>query len=124
MHSVPDDPPPLRVMPKTLPATCYNRVRLALIRLGKPLRFGLPGHRGLEMVLTDEAWCCVDSLAEDQLILVWRAFASRGRDDLTQPVACELHLYHHCAGLVMGSTLSAMEEALDARLAPEPHDSR
>ena len=46
MRPVPDDPQPLRVMPKTIPATCYNRVRLALIRLGKPLRFGLPRHRG------------------------------------------------------------------------------
>ncbi|MHB1093325.1 hypothetical protein [Thiobacillus sp.] len=118
MRSVPDDPSPLRVMPKTIPATCYNRVRLALIRLGKPLRFDLPGHRGLEMVLTDEAWRCVDSFAGDQLILVWRAFASDGRDDLAKPVTCELYLYHHCAGLVMGTALSAMEEALDARLAP------
>jgi hypothetical protein len=122
MRPVSDDPQPLRVMPKAIPATCYNRVRLALIRLGKPLRFGLPRHRGLEMVLTDEAWCCVDSLSEDQLILAWRAFASGGRDNLTEPVACELFLYHHCAGLVMGSALTAMEETLDARLAPNTHE--
>jgi hypothetical protein len=109
-------------MPKTIPATCYNRVRLALIRLGKPLRLGLPRHRGLEMVLTDEVWYCVDSLAEDQLILAWRAFATGGRDNLAEPVACELFLYHHCAGLVMGSALSAMEEALHARLAPNAHE--
>lgn len=122
MRPVPDDPPPLRVMPKTIPATCYNRVRLALIRLGKPLRIDLPRHRGLEMVLADDAWRCVDSLSEDQLILAWRAFASGGRDNLTEPVACELFLYHHCAGLVMGSALSAMEEALDARLVPNTHE--
>lgn len=121
MRPVPDDPQPLRVMPKQIPAACYNRVRLALIRLGKPLRIALPRHRGLEMVLADEAWCCVDSLAEDQLILVWRSFSSDGRDDLTEPVACELFLYHHCAGLVMGSVLNAVEEALDARLSPKPH---
>lgn len=122
MRLTPDAPQPLRIMSKTMPAACYNRVRLALIRLGKPLRIELPRHRGLEMVLTDDAWCCIDTLTEDQLILVWREFASSGRDDLTQPVACELHLYHYCAGLVMGSVLSAMEEALDARLAPNPHE--
>lgn len=121
MRPVPDDLQPLRVMPKKIPAACYNRVRLALIRLGKPLRVDLPRHRGLEMVLADDAWCCVDSLAEDQLVLAWRSFSSGGRDNLTEPVACELFLYHHCAGLVMGSVLSAMEEALDARLTPNPH---
>jgi hypothetical protein len=120
MRPVPDDLQPLRVMPKKIPAACYNRVRLALIRLGKPLRIDLPQHRGLEMVLTDDVWCCVDSLAEDQLILAWRSFSTGGRDDLTEPVACELFLYHHCAGLVMGTVLSALEEALGARLAPNP----
>jgi hypothetical protein len=122
MRSLPGDPQPLRVMPKTIPATCYNRVRLALIRLGKPLRIGLPRHRGLEIILADEAWRCVDSLSEDQLILAWRTFASGGRDDLTEPVACDLFLYHHCAGLVMGSALNALEEALEARLAPDAHE--
>ncbi|HEX7971128.1 MAG TPA: hypothetical protein VF501_02770 [Thiobacillus sp.] len=118
MRELPDDLPPLRIMPKEIPAACYNRVRLALIRLGKPLRIGLTRHRGLEIVLDDEAWCCVDSFAEDQLIMVWRTFSTGGRDNLTEPVACELFLYHHCAGLVMGSVLSDMEQAIEARLAP------
>jgi hypothetical protein len=120
MHARRIDPQPLRVMPKAIPAACYNRVRLALIRLGKPLRIELTRHRGLEMVLDDAAWICVDGLAEDQLILAWRAFAG-GRDNLAEPVACELFLYHHCAGLVMGSALTDLEQALEALLAP-PRD--
>lgn len=119
MHGIPDEPSPLRVMPKRIPAACYNRVRLALIRLGKPLRIGLTHHRGLDMVLDDTAWWCVDGLADDQLIMAWRTFVRSGRDNLTEPVACELYLYHHCAGLVMGSALSDIESALDARLAPQ-----
>lgn len=115
-----DDLPPLRVMSKEIPAPCYNRVRLALIRFGKPLRIPLPRHRGLEIVLGDDVWRCVDSCAEDQLIMVWRAFARHGRDNLVQPVACELFLYHHCAGLVMGTALHDMEQAIDALLAPPP----
>jgi hypothetical protein len=122
MHARRTDPPPLRVMPKQIPAACYNRARLALIRIGKPLRIGLTRHRGLEMVLDDAAWTCVDSLAEDQLILAWRAFAGGGRGSLTEPVACELFLYHHCAGLVMGSALTDLEQALEALLAPKPRD--
>jgi hypothetical protein len=122
MRGMPDEPLPLRVMPKQIPAACYNRVRLALIRLGKPLRIALTRHRGLEILLDDEAWWCVDSFADDQLIMVWRAFATGGRDNLTEPVACELCLYHHCAGLVMGSALSDMEEAIEARLAPHARE--
>lgn len=118
MREPPGDIPPLRTMPKEIPAGCYNRVRLALIRLGKPLRINLTRHRGLVIVLSDAAWYCVDSLAEDQLIMVWREFASAGRDDLTEPVACELLLYHHCAGLVMGSALGDLEQAIEARLTP------
>jgi hypothetical protein len=114
----PGDLPPLRIMPKEIPATCYNRARLAMIRLGKPLRISLTRHRGLVVVLSDTAWYCLDSLAEDQLIMVWRGFASAGRDDLTEPVACEQLLYHHCAGLVMGSALDDLEQAVEALLAP------
>jgi hypothetical protein len=112
------DPPVLRVMSKQVPAGCYNHVRLALLRLGKPLRVALNRHRGLVMELDDEAWWCLDSLANDQRIMVWRAFAAHGRDDLTQPVACELALYHHLAGLVMGTVLGDLEQALELRLTP------
>lgn len=118
MREPPGDVPPLRIMPKEIPAACYNRARLAMIRLGKPLRIGLTRHRGLVVVLSDTAWYCLDSFAEDQLIMVWREFASAGRDDLTEPVACELLLYHHCAGLVMGSALGDLEQAIEALLAP------
>lgn len=112
------DPLPLRTMPKQVPATCYNRVRLALLRIGKPLRIALTRHRGLEIVLADDTWRCVDSLAGDQLILAWHRFASVGRDNLVEPVACELVLYHHCAGLVMGTALNDLEQAVEALLAP------
>lgn len=114
---MPHDLPPLRVMPKEISATCYNSVRLAMLRLGRPLRVVLAGHRGLEMVLTDNAWWCVDSLADDQPIMAWREFASHGRDNLALPVACQLFLYHHCAGLIMGTALSDLQHAVEARLA-------
>lgn len=115
----PRDLPPLRVMAKQVPASCFNRARLALIRLGKPLRIVLTRHRGLEIVLEDSVWWCVDSLAEDQLILAWATFESCGRDNLTAPIACELRLYHHCAGLVMGTVLSDMEQVIEGLLSPD-----
>ncbi len=46
-------------------------------------------------------------------MLAWREFKTFARDDLYQPVACELWLYHSCAGLVMGSALDDLHQALD-----------
>ena len=111
---------PLRVMPKRVSAGCYNHVRLALLRLGKPLRVALAQHPGLEMELHDDIWWCLDSFANDQPIMAWQAFAVHGRSDLTESVACELMLYHYCAGLVMGTVPNDLEQVLETRLTPSP----
>jgi hypothetical protein len=108
--------PPLRILPKRIEAACYNRVRLALLRLENPLRLTLTQHRGLEVILYDESWFCVDSFADDQLVLAWRDFQIHGRDNLCEPVACELWLYHHCAGLIMGSALDDLQQVIEQRL--------
>lgn len=106
----------LRTMPKTIEASVYNHVRLALRRLGSPLRIAVPEHRGLEIILDDHLWLCVDVNADDQPVMAWLDFASHGRDDLQAPVPCALELYHRFAGLVMGSVLDALDEALAERL--------
>lgn len=109
---------PLRVMPKTIEAACYNQVRLALRRLGIPLRVALPEHRGLEIILESSYWLCVDSAFDDQPIMAWLDFDTRGHNQaLHEPVPCELRLYHMQAGLVMGSALDAMRQSLADRLA-------
>jgi hypothetical protein len=106
----------LRTMPKSIEASIYNHVRLALRRLGRPLRIPLPAHRGLEIIMDDHVWLCVDANADDQPVMAWLAFASRHRDNLHESVTCTLELYHHCAGLVMGSALHSLGEALGERL--------
>ena len=103
-------------MPKTIEATVYNHVRLALRRLGSPLRVEVPGHRGLEIVLESRVWMCVDANAGDQPIMAWLDFGTRGRDNLQAPVSCTLELYHRCAGLVMGSALDSLDDALSELL--------
>lgn len=108
-----------RTMPKSIEASIYNRARLALLRLGCPLRVEVPGHRGLEVILNDDLWLCVDANAEDQPVLAWFNFSGR-RDNLHEPVTCSLDLYHRCAGLVMGSVIDALDEALAQRLHPVP----
>ena len=113
---MPHDTPPWRIFPKQIEATCFNRVRLALLRLENPLRIALAQHCGLAVILHDDNWLCVDSFADDQLILMWREFQIHPRDNLYQPIACELWLYHHCAGMIMGSALDDLQQVVANRL--------
>ena len=106
-------PQPLRIFPKKIEAACYNRARLALLRLGSPLRVILHNHRGLEVILNNDTWLCVDSFAEDQPVLAWCDFKIRARNNLHQPVATNLWLFHSCSGLIMGSALEDLHQSLD-----------
>ena len=106
------DREPWRIFPKTIEAGCYNRVRLALQRIARPLRIALPDHRGLDAILDDSNWLIVDSLAGDMPILMWCDFQTHDRDNLHKPIACLIKLYHSHAGLIMGTALEALDSAL------------
>lgn len=115
-----DNIPSLRIIRKTIEAACYNQVRLALRRLGNPLRVGLPDHRGLDIILHDRYWLCVDSYCNDLPIMAWLEFDTRRHNAaLHEPVPCELRLYHMHAGLVMGSALDALEQTLECLLSAD-----
>jgi hypothetical protein len=116
MMRLPEDLKPLRVLPKTIDAHCYNLARLALRRLPRPVRVALDGLRGLEILVEDKYWLCVDSNAEDRPILAWTDFETKDRSSLHEPVRCQLYLLHHHSGLVMGLALDALERALDKAL--------
>lgn len=111
-----EQPTPIRRLPKVIEASCWNRARLALRRLPRPLYLPLAGLRGLEVILEEDCWMCVDRNLGDHPILAWKEFAARGRSALDAPVPCMLHLYHCHAGLIMGSALEALESALEERL--------
>ncbi|MEA2079820.1 MAG: hypothetical protein U9P00_08185, partial [Pseudomonadota bacterium] len=94
---------------------------LALRRLGNPLRVDLPDHRGLEVILNDHHWLCVDSIKDDQPIMAWLDFDTRSHNQaLHEPVPCQLRLYHMHAGLVMGSALDALDQSLTGKLVEKP----
>jgi hypothetical protein len=82
----------LRTFPKLIEAACYNRARLTLHRLGRPLRVAIGGHHGLEVILEDRCWLCVDSFHDDVPVLAWCRFDTKGRRDLQAPVRCSLKL--------------------------------
>jgi hypothetical protein len=99
-----------------LEAKYFNRVRLALLRLNNPLRIELSGLRGMDMLLGDEAWACVDRTTEDLPVLAWVDFQSRGRNNLHRAISCRI-LYFHChADMILETALRIMDERLAVRL--------
>jgi len=100
-----------------VPARLYNLWRLARSRLGLPLRFELPGLKGLELVLDEHAWVCRDPLLNDFPVVAWTGFEATKRTALDAPVACELRYYHMGGSKVRARVLELMGEVLEARLA-------
>lgn len=106
----------MRALPKTVDARYYNRVRLALIRLGSPLRVELPELGHAVMVLCSREWVCLDHSRDERPLMAWRDFEVSGRDALHEPIRCTLELYHTHAGMLMGSALQALDRALADQL--------
>lgn len=102
----------LRVLPKVIEATTFNQARLALLRIGKPLRVSLKDHRCLDVILSQEQWLCVDSCNADQPIMAWREFDMQHRNELHKPIDCKLYLYHMHAGLIMGTARDSLTQVL------------
>ena len=110
---------PIRIMPKVIDATTFNQARLALLRIGNPLRVSLNDHRCLDVILSQELWLCVDACNDDQPIMAWREIETLHRDALHQPINCKLHLYHTHASLIMGSALDCLTQELSDLLHAE-----
>jgi hypothetical protein len=111
-----EDLPTFASRPDTVAARPYILWRLAARRVGLPLRLPLPGLKGLELVLTDGAWVCVDPQLNGMPIIAWTGFQAAGRVSLHGPVACELKYYHFGASMVRAKVLHLMEALLDERL--------
>lgn len=107
---------PIHKLHKVIQANDYNRVRLALLRLGSPLRVPLDGMRCLEMHLEDRFWICVDACMADRPILAWTEFEAAHRAAIHEPVSCELRIFHVHGGLVMGEILDTTGRVLQDRL--------
>ncbi len=105
---------PIRTLPKTIEACCYNRVLLALARLGEPLEVELPALR-MSIRAERRVWLG-RSLINDIPLMAWLGFQVVDRG-LHEPVPCRLHLYHFHAGLLAGHAPQCLAVALEARLA-------
>jgi len=111
-----DEVPALKVLETTVPAHRFNRVRLALRRLGDPLRLALPKLRHLQVVLTGAVWVCVDSSLDDLPVVAWTDFAPRHA--LHTPVFCRLRIYHIHADLILDRIGDSIDRLIAIRLNP------
>lgn len=105
---------PLRSISKHIAAMHYNHVRLALHRLGSPLRVRLDKLH-IEVILDERTWLVLSAL-EAEPLLAWCDFDLQ-RQSLHQPVGCTLHLYHVHAGVMVGHVPTALDVALERLLA-------
>jgi hypothetical protein len=112
-----DDIPVYEQKATTVAAADYNRVAIALKRLGEPLIIALPGLRSLELILDHEAWIVVDRDHNEIPVLAWTDFLTEGRSSLHEPIACVLNTYHVHAPIILEQVREFMEKTLAKRLA-------
>lgn len=113
-----EDVPVIKVKPSTIEAEIYNRIRLGLIRLENPLRLTLPGLRGMDVLLDDKAWVCVDRTLYDLPVLAWTDFQTQSRAGLHAPIECRVNYYHIHANVIAETVLATTDRLLKERLKP------
>ncbi len=100
-------------MSRTIDAACYNRVCLAVARLGEPLEVEIASLR-LTVHVERRLWVA-RSLINAIPLMAWLDF-DVARSALHEPVSCRVHLYHFHAGLLMGHTPQLLAGVLEDRL--------
>lgn len=112
-----DDIPVYEQRPLAVAASDYNRVQIALKRLGAPLQLSLPGLRSLELVLEHDSWIVIDASLNEIPVIAWTDFQVEHRANLHEPVPCRLKIYHAHALLIIDRVTALKQQALAARLA-------
>jgi len=100
----------------SLDANYYNHVQIALKALGQQIRFSLPKLLSLDLILQKDVWVVVDTALNDIPIIAWTDFQVQHRENLHEPIKCELHTWHTAADLIRDRTLEAMELILGEEL--------
>ena len=100
----------------SIEAKYFNLAQTALKRSKEPIRFRIPGLNHLDLLIQPDAWIIVDRVLNDMPIVAWSGFNTEGRDNLHNPVSCEVRLYHFAARMVLNRTLNAMQEILGQTL--------
>ena len=108
--------------PGSVDANHFNQAQTGLKRIGHQIRFKIPTLNHLDLIVQEDAWIVVDRVLNDVPVVAWCDFQSEGRDNLHQPISCEVRLYHFAARMVLKTTLDSMEEILGQTLAEQDND--
>jgi hypothetical protein len=108
--------------PGSVDANYFNQAQTGLKRIGHQIRFKIPTLNHLDLIVQEDAWIVVDRVLNDVPVVAWTDFQSEGRDNLHQPISCEVRLYHFAARMVLKTTLDSMEEILGQTLAEQDND--
>jgi len=98
-------------------ALYYNHVQTALKSLGPQIRLKIPKLKHLDLIIQKDAWIIVDTVLNDYPVLAWTNFETEHRDNLHEPIQCEIRFFHFAASMVINRTLEAMELMLREQLA-------
>lgn len=116
MSSRLDDVPVYQQRPVKLAAADFNRVQIALKRLGEPLRIPLVGLRTLELVLEKDAWIVIDNGLNEVPVLAWTDFQVAARSSLHEGIPAVLKIYHAHAMVILNKVTAQMQSALQERI--------
>ena len=108
--------PRYKTLTTSVPASMYNEVRLALLRLNDTIRFPITGLRTLQLILDKDTWVVVDASLNDVPVLAWTGFEAVQRDNLHEPISCKLYMYHAHATIIVDVVLRELHKELDNRL--------
>ena len=109
--------------PGEINANYFNQGLTALKRIGEQIRFKIPTLNHLDLIVQEDAWVVVDRVLNDVPVVAWTDFQTEGRDNLHEPVPCEIRIYHFAARMILNTTLDAMEDILSQSLAEQDNDA-
>ena len=108
--------------PSEVDAHYLNVVQIALKRMGEQIRFRIPTLIHLDLIIQEDAWIVVDRVLHDMPVACWTEFQFEGRDNLHQPISCEIRIYHFAARTILKTTLDAMEDYLRESFSENDND--
>ncbi|MCW9025333.1 MAG: DUF3352 domain-containing protein [Gammaproteobacteria bacterium] len=111
-----DEVPQLASRKGKVKALYYNHVLTALKQLGPQIRLKIPRLKHLDLILQKDAWIVVDTVLNDIPVVAWTHFQTEGRNNLHEPIECEIRFFHFAASMILNRTLEAMELMLGEQL--------
>lgn len=116
MRSRLDEIPTFEIRESLLRAQDFNLVRIALKRLGTPIRIELPRLRTLDFIFEKDVWVIVDRSLNDIPVIAWLDFSEAMRNNLHEPIACQQRSYHTHARIIIDKAFEAMHLILGEKL--------